>query len=152
MGKITSIRKPRGERASKYTPDTVELICRLISNGLTYQQAADAAGIHRDTLNDWANTKSDFSDALKKAKALGVARRLERIEKAAEKGSWQADAWWLERNCPEQWGRKTNQFEPVDDRRDISASFQAALEKAYGEKPALPKKKSQPAKRSDLTI
>ena len=99
----------RGRR-TKYNPATVKLICRLVARGLNYHQAADAAGIHRDTLNDWENTKSEFSDALKRAKAEGISRRLERIERAARNGHWQADAWWLERVYPEQFGRRA----PID--------------------------------------
>src|SRR5688572_28894582 len=78
----------------------------MIARGLTYSQAAEAAGLHRDTLADWEATKPEFSDALKRANANGIDRRLARIEKAAVKGNWQADAWWLERNCPQQWGRR----------------------------------------------
>jgi len=77
----------------------------MISRGMNYAQAADAVGIHRDTLNDWEHTKSDFSDALRKAKAEGINRRLERIERAAKKGDWRADAWWLERVYPDQFGK-----------------------------------------------
>ena len=96
---------PKGGRRSKFSPPVVKTICDMISRGLNYSQAAEAAGIHRDTLNEWERKFPDFSDALKKAKAQGIDRRLKRIETAGNK-YWQADAWWLERNCPEQWGRK----------------------------------------------
>lgn len=95
----------RNGRPTKYSRAVVKKICGMISRGLNYSQAAEAVGIHRDTFNDWANTKLDFSDALKKAKAQGIDRRLKRIEHAAEKGNWQADAWWLERVCRDQFGR-----------------------------------------------
>lgn len=102
-------RSPRRGRRTKYTLEIVKLICDMIGRGLNYCQAADAAGIHRDTLHEWERQKSAFSDALKRAKASGVDRRLKRIEKAAAKGAWQADAWWLERNHPETWGRKSRE-------------------------------------------
>ncbi len=110
----------RRGRRTKFTPEVVKLICQMIARGLNYCQAADAAGIHRDTLHEWERRKPVFSDALKRAKASGVDRRLKRIEKAAAKGAWQADAWWLERNHPETWGRKSRE----------AAEEQAAVEAA----------------------
>lgn len=101
--------RPRRGRRTKFTPEVVKLVCDMIGRGLNYCQAAEAAGIHRDTLNEWERRKPGFSDALKRAKALGVDRRLKRIERAAAKGAWQADAWWLERNHPETWGRKSRE-------------------------------------------
>jgi hypothetical protein len=117
---------PRRGRRTKYTPEVVKLICQMISRGLNYCQAADAAGIHRDTLHEWERQKPAFSDALKRAKASGVDRRLKRIERAAAKGAWQADAWWLERNHPETWGRKSRE----------TAEEQAAAEAAAAAKRA----------------
>lgn len=115
--------RPRRGRRTKYTPETVKVICQMISRGLNYCQAADAAGIHRDTLNEWERRKPGFSDALKGAKASGIDRRLKRIERAAAKGAWQADAWWLERNHPETWGRKSR--ETAEEQAATAAAKQA---------------------------
>jgi hypothetical protein len=92
-------------RPSKFSPAVVKRICGMIGRGLNYSQAAEAAAIHRDTLNEWAKRNSEFSDALKRAAAEGIDRRLRRIEQAARSGNWQADAWWLERVCREQFAR-----------------------------------------------
>jgi hypothetical protein len=35
-----------------------------------------------------------------------IANRVLRIKKAGEKGVWTADAWWLERQLPEDFGQK----------------------------------------------
>ena len=48
-----------------------------------------------------------FSDSVKKAQAQAIVERLERINAAAAAGSWQADAWGLERTYPAHFGRNT---------------------------------------------
>jgi transposase len=49
----------------------------------------------------------DLWNALKKARAEAVVRNVAFIQKAAQDGSWQAAAWWLERTVPEQFGKQT---------------------------------------------
>ncbi len=73
---------------------------------MTYEQAAEVAGIGDRTLREWRERKSSVSAAIKKAELDGMRRRLQRIERAAEEGAWQADMTWLERRYPDQWGRR----------------------------------------------
>lgn len=47
----------------------------------------------------------EFADAVEKARAGAVITNLAIIRTAAQKGSWQAAAWWLERTAPEKYGR-----------------------------------------------
>lgn len=47
-----------------------------------------------------------FSHRFEKAKVIAEAAALTNIRKAARAGSWQADAWYLERTRPEKYGRK----------------------------------------------
>lgn len=117
----TGRKQQRGGRPTKYTSAILKQICDMVGSGMNYTQAAEAAGIHRDTFNEWQNSKSDFSVALKKAKALGIARRLKRIEQAAKKGNWQADAWWLERVCRDQFARTLPEAPTQDE--DTRARF-----------------------------
>ena len=63
--------------------------------------------------------------AVEKARAECVARKAKRVQEAGEK-PWQADAWWLERNLPNLYGR--NQRVEVESR---SVSVNVSL-------PALP--------------
>jgi transposase len=91
---------------SKYTLKRRDAICAAVATGCTYRQAALVAGISYETFNEWRKTKAQFSDALEKAEAQGVLSRLMRIQNAAREGAWQADAWWLERRQPEQWGKR----------------------------------------------
>jgi transposase len=96
---------PRGA-PSKFTEQRVNAILRAVQLGATYEQAARSAGIHIDTMIEWRKQHSEFSDALKTAEARGITDRLRRIQNAAKKGTWQADAWWLERKYPAEWGRR----------------------------------------------
>ena len=52
--------------------------------------------------------------AVEKARAECVARKVTRVQEVGAK-SWQADAWWLERNFPAMYGQ----------RRDIKVESQA---------------------------
>ena len=47
--------------------------------------------------------QKDYSN---KYKAYAIALRVENIRQAGVEGNWQADAWWLERVDPENFGRK----------------------------------------------
>jgi len=54
-----------------------DALCRkaqsFAAQGLTLEQIALVIGIHRDTLNEKKKEFSDFSDAIKKGQAQGVA-------------------------------------------------------------------------------
>ncbi len=95
-------KQPR-RKLSARTRQALEEAIRL---GLTYEQAADVAGVDVSTLRVWRSEEPALSAALERAASEGVQARLARIEAAAQQGSWQADAWWLERKHPQQWGRQ----------------------------------------------
>ncbi len=62
---------------------------------------------------------------VEKARAECVARKVKRVQEAGEK-SWQADAWWLERNLPNLYGR--NQRIEIESRSiSLSAPLPASL-------------------------
>lgn len=93
-------------RPTKYSAKTRDAILAAIAVGCSREQAAAVAGIGERTLYDWLKAKPQLSQDIEKAEAAGVQARLQRIEQAAQGGAWQADAWWLERRYPEQWGRR----------------------------------------------
>lgn len=70
-------------------------------------------GISYETFRTWQTEKSAFSVALKKAEAECKAARIQTILKASEK-SWQAAAWWLERRCPDEYGRMVKEEKPTN--------------------------------------
>ena len=52
-----------------YTPERVAKICKAIENGETNATAAKIGGIHIATFCEWQNTKPEFAEAVKRAKA-----------------------------------------------------------------------------------
>jgi hypothetical protein len=47
----------------------------------------------------------NFLNVVEKARADAVIRNVGIIQQAAQDGSWQASAWYLERTNPRKWGR-----------------------------------------------
>jgi transposase-like protein len=60
-------------RKTKRTPATVKEILSNIEAGLTYQDAASAAGISESTLYAWVQEFPEFSEALTGARAPDTA-------------------------------------------------------------------------------
>lgn len=93
-------------RPTKYTPDRVKRITDALALGASYRRAAQAGGIHIDTLIEWRKEHSEFSEAVEKAEAKNTTRCLKSITKAADNGNWTAGAWLLERRYPREYGRR----------------------------------------------
>ena len=53
------------------------------------------------------NLYSEFSEAVKKARAEAEGAHIRNIRKAADNGTWQASAWFLERSFPKKWGKRS---------------------------------------------
>ena len=98
---------------TKLTDQLCEEICNDIKAGVPIKHAAIAHGITDATFYNWYNqgkeaksgAKKKFYDKVEEAKSVAVTLRARRIYKAGEM-SWQADAWWLERVDPDNFGRK----------------------------------------------
>ena len=108
-------------RPHKFTQATVDLILEGVRKGLPYKVAAEAAGVHYDTFNEWrkgelpqgrnkverqaiADLFSEFSEALTRARAEGIGVLHDRIREASEK-DWRAALALLERMDPDNYGR-----------------------------------------------
>lgn len=105
------------------TDDIIERICNYVRAGVPLRFASEAAGVSYSMARRWSSWgkrgyRDDhpaspmmmaryqrFSEELDIARAQSVAVRIERIQEAADRGFWQADAWWLERQLPEEFGR-----------------------------------------------
>ena len=101
---------------TKLTEETAKIILEVIGQGAYLRTACQAAGISEDSLILWRKKGEageepyhGFSVALKQAEANNVTRRLARIEAAAIEGNWTADAWYLERRYPDEWGRRVQE-------------------------------------------
>lgn len=119
-------------RPTKYSNELAQAICETISKGIPLTFACHVAGIDRSTLRRWRKENATLCLAIKRAAANALAVRIERIQRAAKGGEelerktttitrkdgtmeetsivkrsspqWQADAWWLERQCCEEFG------------------------------------------------
>ena len=97
----------------RLTKGVQTVILRGIRVGLTYDRAAQLAGITPRTFYLWKQKGAQgnapvyirFLQALKKAEIEGEAAALQEIIKAAKSGTWQAAAWILERRFPDRWSR-----------------------------------------------
>jgi len=92
----------------KYSQEKIEEICKYISQGNTVVDSCALSDISKDTFYRWYREKSDFSDAIKKAKLKCKAEYIDIIKKASKK-KWQAAAWWLERNYPSEYSTKATE-------------------------------------------
>lgn len=104
-----AVEKPETRRESiiaklgKRTPETAAELCRLIERGVPHTVAAEAVGMHRDTLRAWRDDDPEFDGLIAAARMRAVSRKIERIDEAGQRGDWKADSWFLER-APETRG------------------------------------------------
>lgn len=114
-------------RPSKFNPERIEKIIKLIRLGNFAETAAAAGGISKQTYYNWlakgreererldmtggkprATEKPflEFFDAVEEARAEAEARMVAQITTAAQDPTkWQAAAWWLERVAPQKYGK-----------------------------------------------
>ena len=101
----------------KLNAHTLAIITEAVATGATYEIAAQAAGIHRDTLRQWRETgtqdleagrstpQSDLVVALRDARAQGEVELIRKIRAHGE-SDWRPLAWILERRAPERWAQR----------------------------------------------
>lgn len=100
----------------KLTPERQATICRWMSTGSTVLDAAAAAGINRETIRGWMHRGGEqrarhkrgkyrsFLEAVEQARAQHKGTLVACVKKAGLT-QWQAAAWLLERNWPEDFAR-----------------------------------------------
>ena len=94
-----------GGRPTKFTKETIDRLIYAISKGSPYELACNYAGVDYSTFRVWmiegenhvSEAKTEFSEKIKKTVGATALRWLEKIEEAAEAGTWTAAAWKLER-------------------------------------------------------
>ena len=116
-------------RPTKLDDLTQRRITDALKAGNTRANAARMAAIAPSTLRDWERRGesgdpefSAFSAAVKKADAEAEAAMVAVIHGAAQTGTWQAAAWFLERRRHRAWGRKDG-----GDRRDAERRHSAPV-------------------------
>lgn len=113
-------------RSIKLTQELQNLICDMLAAGNYIEAVCDYVGISGSTFYDWMRRGergwkkdrdagfSEFSQAVKKARAKAEVMSVAHIRKAGLDGQWQADAWFLERSFPERWGRRRMEVTGAD--------------------------------------
>ena len=122
----------------KLTDRLCDEICNDIKAGVPIVHAAISHGITHTTFYDWynkgKNAKSgkfkQFHDKVEEAKSVAITLRARRIYKAGEM-SWQADAWWLERVDPDNFGKKD--FHDVRMEADVKTDLLEKLQRPLPE-------------------
>jgi hypothetical protein len=104
---------------AKYSKKLAGQVATLVGEGVPAKHAAAAFGIGESTFYEWRGKHPEFSELLEQKRAEAVRARVSLIQQAAEKGNWQSAAWWLERQCPEEFAlkvktvqAKTGEIEP----------------------------------------
>ena len=112
-------------RPSKLTLEVQNKLVDLIKAGSYSATAAQVCGISPSTYYNWMRDGRDalakqeeghkltagnkryleFMHAIKEAEAIAESIAIAQIRRAAQDGSWQAAAWYLERKHAERWGR-----------------------------------------------
>lgn len=121
----------------KLTDQLCDDICNDIKAGVPIDHAAIAHGITRATFYNWYNKGEDaksgkfkkFYDKVEEAKSVAITLRARRIYKAGET-SWQADAWWLERVDPDNFGKKEYHKHEADINADVKSENIVKLERS----------------------
>jgi hypothetical protein len=125
-----------GGRPTTLTPALSEQIIALVRDVGALATAARCAGVPVSVAREWlargfgndpnrprTALYASFADGVEKARGEFVARRIRRIEQAAEGGTWTADAWAVERVDPDTWGRR--------DRLDVSGTMTVVEMRAF---------------------
>jgi len=93
----------RGARTVR-TESNAKILCDCIARGMPFSMACSIAGLSVSVFHDWKANDENFRAQLEEAIALGVNRRLEKIE-AAGRDDWRACAWLLEHCQPGHFAR-----------------------------------------------
>ena len=119
----------------KLTDQLCDEICNDIKAGVPIKHASIAHGISESTFYNWFDKGREaksgkfrkFYDKIQEAKSVAITLRARRIYKAGET-SWQADAWWLERVDPDNFGRKDKYEHTVDANVNADVKTQTTAE------------------------
>jgi len=142
-----STKPARPGRTPLLNPDTQDRIVSAVRAGSYLDDAALLTGISYQTLLHWmrqgrdAQTRLDtgetltdrdhlyldFLKAVETARAEAQLRNVAIIQKAANEGTWQAAAWYLERTNPKKWGRHETVEIGVSDDRPTTVTEIATL-------------------------
>jgi len=93
---------PRGRPAFEITPEIIERVEELASQGLPKYQIAHLIGISYETLNEKTKDYPDFSDAIERGKAQGIETITNALFHKARTGDTAAIKYYLN-NRSDDW-------------------------------------------------
>jgi transposase len=116
----------RGRRVTDINSEKVKVFINSLKSGAYIQTACTFAGIGESTVHRWlergrkenARIESgeealvdeqpylELWESIEKARAEATLRNVTLIQTAAQNGTWQAAAWFLERTNPSLYGRR----------------------------------------------
>lgn len=110
----------------KLTDEVQDTIVKALENGMAIKSACGQARISEPTYYNWYNRGAekksgkyrDFHDAVDNAKDVAQSNFENVIASAANNGTWQAAAWWLERRRPEMYNKPEKVM--VNPKQDLS--------------------------------
>ena len=110
-------------RKTKLTAERQKLITDALRGGNTRTASVGYGNIDYKTFLNWLRRGEDeeegiyvqFLQAVKKAEADAEVRNVALIQRAANDGTWQAAAWWLERRRPDRWALRQGDTTFQDD-------------------------------------
>jgi transposase-like protein len=91
------------ERASRMSGISLTTIYRWLDEGRTEKENIEAG----NPPTDRGQAYFELAEAIQKAREAAAHRAMLTIQKAAQDGTWQAAAWYLERTDREHYGRYT---------------------------------------------
>lgn len=108
-------------------------LLQAIRLGSYIEHACFYAGIDSSTFRKWRQKAEQeiepyksFWKEVQLAESEAIMRRLARIEKTAEEGNWQADAWVLERKYPDKFGRRDRINVNLDPNKPVEVNLEWA--------------------------
>ena len=130
-------------RNTKLTTELTDKICEALRAGNYIETACEFAGIVPATYYRWIadSEKPDagvllveFREAVKKARATAEVRNVALIQQAAQDpNKWQASAWWLERQCREDFAPPTSKTHIEGDMEIVIRDLRNTAPKAIKE-------------------
>lgn len=125
----------------KLSKDVIKELTRLIRSGINNKDACAVAGVSESTLYRWLQEprgalEQELYESLEKAKAERKAFMLTAITTAAKNGTWQAAAWYLERQYPAEYARPDRYHdqgvtEAIQAVRELTESIKAQADAAH---------------------
>lgn len=116
----------------KLTKSDVKEILRLIQTGASNKDVCYVIGVAESTFYRWlkepkTENQRELCKSIKKAEVSRKLWHINQINRAAEEGTWQASAWYLERRYPQEFA-KPQRFMEDPRAKDSDNSIKAFID------------------------